>query len=103
VTKAFVRAEPRWFEIAGNFPVIVAICGEGELLRQHFKSETEAGKIVLSLSPNPDQAGLNYKKIELADEVFILNAENGSEYTDFQAAIFITAEKLMKHIRVLND
>jgi hypothetical protein len=103
MTEEFVRANERAIVFAENFPPIVALCGEGDALRAAFKSETEAGRIVLLLSANPEQAALNYKKIELADEVFMLNTENGSQYTDFQAAIFITAEKLMKHIRVLND
>ena len=43
----------------------------------------------------------NHQKIALADEVFILNQDGN--YDDFQAEAFNVAEKLLKHIRVLED
>lgn len=100
-TEEFKRETSRTFVVAAEWSVIVALCGvkaHGETLKHFFKKETEAGKIVVVLSEtsSPD---LNTNKIALADELFILNP--GGNYDDFQAEMYLTAEKLGKHIRVL--
>ncbi len=98
--REFKRDTSRTFVVAPEFPTIIALCGGGADLKQHFRSETDKGKIVIILSENstPD---LNAAKIAVADEIFIINP--GGKYDDFQAAMFLTAEKLLKHIRVLED
>ncbi len=96
----FKRETSRTFVVAPEWAVIVALCGEGNLLRQFFKSETEAGKIVIILNEksSPD---LNTNKIALADELFIINPSG--QYDDFQSAMYLTARKLEKFIRVLKS
>ena len=98
-TQEFKRETSRTFVVAEGFAPIVALCGYGEVLKKHFRAETEDGKIVVVLTEgSPD---LNVDKIALADEVFILNPDG--QYDDFQAEAFNAAEKLLKHIRVLKD
>lgn len=100
-TEPFTRTTSRSFVVAPDFPVIVALCceeGQQALLRDHYKSERDAGRIVLTLSEkfSPE---INTNHIALADELFIINPSG--QYTDFTAAMFVTAQKLDKHIRCL--
>ena len=93
----FKREESRTFVVAPEFAIIIALCGNGADMKHWFRVETEKGKIVIVLSENstPD---LNADKIAVADEVFIINP--GGQYDEFQAAIYLTAQKLEKFIRV---
>jgi len=99
-TKEFKREEYRSFTVTQNFAVIVALYGSGADLKHHFRSETEKGKIVIILSENSTPE-LNTDKIAVADELFIINP--GGQYDEFQAAMYLTAQKLEKFIRVLED
>lgn len=103
MTDAFSRPTvgERTIFIGNDFPPIVALCAEGELLKRYFKSETDAGRIVIVLSASESQTQLNTNKLALADELFVVNP-NG-QYDDFQAAMFLAAKSLGKHIRVLKD
>lgn len=96
--ETFTRETSRTFVVAPGFAPIVALCGEGELLRRHFKAETDAGRIVIILNEK-DSPDLNGDKIALCDELFIINPSG--QYDDFQAAMFLTAQRMVKHIRVL--
>lgn len=95
----FERKDERTIVVSEGFAPIVALCGYGETLRKHFKSESDDGRIVIVL--REDLPVTNTDIIALADELFILNP-NG-QYDDFQADTFLTAQKLGKHIRVLKD
>lgn len=98
--KEFTRETSRTFVVAPEFSIIVALCGYGADLRHWFRLETEKGKIVIILNENSDP-DLNTNKIAVADELVILNPDG--QYDDFQAAMFLTAQKLEKFIRVLED
>jgi hypothetical protein len=98
-----------------DFPVIVTLCGStrfGDAYRDALRDETLAGKIVLSVgllghAEGIDMNGpvknmlddLHKRKIELADEVLILNV--GGYIGDSTRSEVAHAHKLGKTIRWL--
>ena len=91
------RKTYRQFTVAPGSAQVVAICGKGERLREHF-AILNGEKITILLTEDLD---LNADKIAFADEVLILN--ESAVLTDFETEIAHAAAQLCKPILTLTE